>query len=132
MNPPRATSPNPDDRASATSRRPPHTRYVQMLIEQNKVPLLDNILANVFTWLLIADSLLFSGTFHNSSAIMYSADKSMIASTIYTSVRNIPLVVFATIFCVIGTSGVVWLWWKRSSNYLWLAQQIFRYESSAT
>lgn len=39
------------------------TRYMKMLLEQNKIPSIHNLQASLFTWLLLAGYLVFPGTF---------------------------------------------------------------------
>ena len=39
------------------------TRYVDMLLHLDTIPRLDNILASLFTWLLLAGYLVFPATF---------------------------------------------------------------------
>jgi hypothetical protein len=108
------------------------TRYLEMLLQQNNVSLGYNILASSFIWLSLASYVVFPGIFtswRNSQAIKDVMNDSVIATAIYDSVQNIPLLVVATACCVVGTSGVVWLWLKWNSNFVWLVQMIFLYET---
>jgi hypothetical protein len=120
----------------STTHKPtvPQTRYIEMLLQEKKeVPQTDNILASFFTWLSLASYVVFPGTFtswRNSHAIKDVTNDSVIATAIYDSVRNIPLLAVATACCVVGTSGVVWLWLRWNSNFVWLVEMIFLYETS--
>jgi hypothetical protein len=110
------------------------TRYVQMLLQQeDEIPPRDNFLVSVYTWLLLAGWVFFPGSFtHHSEAMKNATKNNTVGTAIYDSVQKIPLVVVATLCCVIGTSGVVWLGWKWSSNFVWLIRQIFLYEICPT
>jgi hypothetical protein len=108
------------------------TRYMEMLLQQDKVPPLYNILAAVFTWLQLAGYVFFPGTFRslrNSRAIESLTNDSAIATAIYYSVQSIPFLVVGTVCCVVGTSGAVWLWWTWNNNFAWLVGRIFLYEN---
>jgi hypothetical protein len=119
--------------ATVQHESPIQTRYIQMLLQQqDDIPQRDNILVYVSTWLQLASWVFFPNTFtHPSQAVKNATNNITIAAAIYDSVQSVPLVVFATIFCVIGTSGVVWLWWKWNSNFVWLTRHIFLYEIGA-
>jgi hypothetical protein len=108
------------------------THYMEMLLQQDRVPWQYNILAAGFTWLQLAGYVFFPGTFRslrNSPAIESLTNDSAIATAIYYSVQNVPLLVLGTGCCVVGTSGAVWLWLKWNSNFAWLVGRIFLYEN---
>ncbi|KAH8758836.1 hypothetical protein BGZ57DRAFT_771051 [Hyaloscypha finlandica] len=84
-----------------------------------------NMLASLFTWLLLAGFIVLPATFasiRNSRALdgMGKAGKAVIGAT-----QNIPLLWIAGICCVCGASGLLWLWWGQSRNYIWLGDRIF-------
>jgi len=103
------------------------TRYMEMLLALDEIPRVHNILANFFTWILLAGFVIFPGTFtslqsfENDSSIPGDAT----LSTIINSIKNLPLLVIAGVCCGIGAAGMLWLWWRWRQNYVWLLNKIF-------
>jgi len=98
--------------------------WIRMKIDVPKI-LYANMLASLFTWLLLAGFIVLPATFasiRNSRALdgMGKAGKAVIGAT-----QNIPLLWIAGICCVCGASGLLWLWWGQSHNYIWLGDRIF-------
>ncbi|CZT08633.1 uncharacterized protein RAG0_13624 [Rhynchosporium agropyri] len=53
----------PQEKPSITPNPPLQTRYIDMLLQLDTIPKLHNILAGVFSWLLLAGYLVLPGTF---------------------------------------------------------------------
>ncbi|KAB8255442.1 hypothetical protein BDV32DRAFT_142071 [Aspergillus pseudonomiae] len=105
-----------------------HSRYVEMLLETERIPLLHNLIASVSTWLLLAGYLVFPGTFvtlRESHLVAQMAGKSEAATLMTHAINNPPLLALATISCTLGTVGCGWLWWRWRTNYIWPPQRIF-------
>ncbi|KAL6700383.1 hypothetical protein J3F84DRAFT_119675 [Trichoderma pleuroticola] len=108
-----------------------HSRYVQMLLQQDDIPLLHNILASVFVWLLLAGFLVFPGTFtslQNSVAKQGDSDKTFsdqAAKLLVKSIKNIPLLVIAAVMCGISAIGMLVLTILHSKNYVWIVNKLF-------
>lgn len=108
-----------------------HSRYVQMLLHQDDIPLLHNILAAAFVWLLLAGFLVFPGTFTSlqQSVAKQGHDAHTIgdqaARLIVKSIKNIPLLVIAAIMCGIASFGMLWLAFVHAKNYVWLVNKLF-------
>ena len=103
---------------------------MEMLLHLDKIPRLHNILASVFTWILLAGFLVIPGTFttFKTSEAFKNADSSNssdIASAIVHSIANIGLLWVSGTFCVIGGVGCFYLWFKWRQNYVWLVNRIF-------
>ena len=126
--------PAPDDDSKPQWPRPiqrtatMHSRYVQMLLDQDNVPMAHSLLASFFVWLLLAGFLVFPGTF---TTIKHSiedknpdelADKT--AAKILDSVKNIPLLVIAAIACAIAVVGMASLALRHITNYVWLSNKL--------
>ncbi|MCJ1384488.1 hypothetical protein MMC17_007605 [Xylographa soralifera] len=120
--------------ASSTSARPhlvtqssTHTRYMEMLLDLDKIPRLHNIYASFFTWLLLAGYVVFPATFTtvNKSNKITQAAQTELERQILSEVRNAPLLYIAAVCCIVGSSGMIWLWWKWRSNYIWMINRIF-------
>jgi hypothetical protein len=97
---------------------------IRMQIEVPKF-LYANMLASLFTWLLLAGFIVLPATvtsIRNSRALdgMGRAGKAVIGAT-----QNIPLLWVAGFCCVCGVSGLLWLWWGQNQNYIWLGDPIF-------
>lgn len=107
-----------------------HSRYVQMLLKQDHIPRLHNILAALFVWLLLAGFLVFPGTF---TSIRESIDErendkntedSEAVKAILKGVKNVPLLVIATICCVVAAIGMISLAFRHVRNYVWLINRL--------
>ena len=106
------------------------TRYMEMLLHLDQIPRLHNILASVFTWILLAGFLVIPGTFtsfKNSAAFKNAEDNdsNAVAHAILSSVKNVGLVWVSGAFCLIGGFGCLWLWFMWRKNYVWLLNRIF-------
>ncbi|KAL7932277.1 hypothetical protein V8C35DRAFT_307878 [Trichoderma chlorosporum] len=108
-----------------------HSRYVQMLLQQDDIPLLHNILASVFVWLLLAGFLVFPGTFtslQNSVAKQGDNDHTFsdqAAKLLVKSIKNIPLLVIAAVMCGISAIGMLTLTILHAKNYIWIVNKLF-------
>jgi len=106
------------------------TRYMEMLLHLDRIPSLHNVLASLFTWILLAGFLVVPGTFTSfkNSDVFKNADEddsNKIAHAIVHSIANIGLLWLAGTFCLIGGLGCFWLWWRWRANYVWLINKIF-------
>ncbi|KAB8070470.1 hypothetical protein BDV29DRAFT_194051 [Aspergillus leporis] len=104
------------------------TRYVKMLLDMEKIPILDNILAGGFSWILLAGYLVFPGTFtslRKSTSFQETASSSEIGKTAYIAVQNVSLLGVAAACCCIGLFGSSWLCYRNRHNYVWLARKVF-------
>lgn len=108
-----------------------HSRYVQMLLQQDDIPLLHKILASTFVWLLLAGYLVFPGTF---TSLQKSVEKNgddahnlgdQAAKLFVNSVKNIPLLVIAAVICGVAAAGMLFLAVKHSRNYVWIVNKLF-------
>ncbi|KAK8149178.1 hypothetical protein MY1884_004548 [Beauveria asiatica] len=106
-----------------------HSRYVQMLLDQDNVARTHNILASFFVWLLLASFIVFPGTF---TTIQKSIEKnqngdfpSKAAESFFKSVKNVPLLALAAIMCSISVIGMAVLALRHMNNYLWILNKLF-------
>ncbi|UKZ92345.1 uncharacterized protein TrAFT101_007305 [Trichoderma asperellum] len=108
-----------------------HSRYVQMLLHQDDIPLLHNILAAVLVWLLLAGFLVFPGTFTSlQESVERKGDDAhtlsdQAAKFIVKSIKNIPLLVIAAAMCAISSFGMLFLAFRHAKNYVWLVNKLF-------
>ncbi|KAM4065993.1 hypothetical protein HRG_000152 [Hirsutella rhossiliensis] len=106
-----------------------HSRYVQMLLEQDDIPAAHNILAAFFVWLLLAGFLVFPGTFTSlrhsieDKGDVQWGDKT--TTNIMKSVKNMPLLVLAAIACGTAVLGIASLALRHVTNYVWLSNKLF-------
>ncbi|CZT41366.1 uncharacterized protein RSE6_01095 [Rhynchosporium secalis] len=98
-----------------------------MLLAMDPIPRMDNILAAFFTLILLACFVIFPGTFTSLHSFEKKPEisSSGTASAILETVKNITLLVIAGSCCGIGALGMIWLWMKWRSNYVWLLNRIF-------
>lgn len=104
------------------------TRYMDMLLSLDTVPRSHNILASLSTWILLAGFLIIPGTFtsvEKSQMIQQEAKQNAVAGKFLDEVKHASLLYIAFACCLIGSSGVMWLWWRWRSNYVWLINKIF-------
>jgi hypothetical protein len=102
-----------------------------MLLQQDDIPLLHNILAAAFVWLLLAGFLVFPGTF---TTLQKSVDtkgdddntiSEQAAKLLVKSIKNIPLLVIAAVMCGISATGMLVLTFKHAKNYVWIVNKLF-------
>lgn len=100
--------------------------YHHMVLESQKAPVKYSILAAIFNWLLLAGFVVFPGTFASFNRLGI-LDESLEGQVIKHAVHNIPLLALAITSCLLGVSGILWLWWIWRYNYIWLVSHIFLY-----
>jgi hypothetical protein len=118
--PPRARSPTPIRR-----NQPLSTPYIDMLLDLDKISTIYNLLASVFTWLLLAGYMILPGAFtsiRNSHALSDGAGKAR--KVVVKAAQNIPILWVGGVCCVLGASGMCWLGWAWQRNYIWLVNRI--------
>ena len=103
---------------------------MEMLLHLDKIPRLYNILASLFTWILLASFIVVPGTFttFKESKAFQDADHSddnEVAHAIAHSIANIALLWLAGSFCIVGIVGCILLWCRWRENYVWLINRIF-------
>ena len=100
------------------------TRWMEMKLDWN-IKDYRNVLASLFTWLLLAGFIVLPGTFasiRNSQALNRIGKAGKI---VVQAVQNLPLLWVAGILCLGGACGISWLWWENYDNYIWLVDRIF-------
>ncbi|KAK1247023.1 hypothetical protein MKX08_000825 [Trichoderma sp. CBMAI-0020] len=127
----RSDSQSPDSQSADSEKAgSEHSRYVQMLLHQDEIPLVHNILAAAFVWLLLAGFLVFPGTFTSLQKSVEANDSNTLgdqaAKLIVRSIKNIPLLVMAAIMCGISVSGMLYLAISHAKNYVWLVNKLFK------
>ncbi|KAN0108565.1 hypothetical protein V8E51_008307 [Hyaloscypha variabilis] len=100
------------------------TRYMEMLLALDTIPRLHNILASFFTWILLAGFVIFPGTFTSLSTSNRLNDNHTAAEILH-EIKHVQLLVIAGVCCGIGAGGMIWLWWRWRTNFVWLLNKIF-------
>ncbi|KAM4062401.1 hypothetical protein HRG_011248 [Hirsutella rhossiliensis] len=100
------------------------TAYVAMLCEFENTPLKYNIAASALSWLLLAGYLVFPSTFASLRKSSVLEKAGAIGHSVDSLARDVPLTVFASLFCLSSTIGLLWLWWKLQTNYIWVQRRI--------
>ncbi|KAJ7111930.1 hypothetical protein C8R44DRAFT_632817 [Mycena epipterygia] len=126
----RQEKPTEAPRSSMTAQRPPlqpsvsqmDTKYVNMLLALDGIPPMYNILANFFTWILLAGFVLFPGTFTN---LQTNNELGAVGVTAVNVIKHLSLYVIAWVCTGIGAAGMLWLWYRWQANYIWLVNRIF-------
>ncbi|KAL4887978.1 hypothetical protein BDV59DRAFT_196830 [Aspergillus ambiguus] len=83
-----------------------------MLVDMEKAPPFENILAAFCCWILLAGYLVLPGTF---ASIQGSSSQNV----------NVSLLGVAGALCVVGLLGTTWSSYKRRMNYVWLVLTLF-------
>lgn len=100
--------------------------YDRMCKESNNIPLLHNMLASFFAWILLAGFIVSPGTFTKLRTATTSAtDGGPAGRVVQAAVQNVPLIYVALVCCLAGAGGMYWLWRKWNRNYQWLLSHIF-------
>ncbi|KAM4062526.1 DUF1421 multi-domain protein [Hirsutella rhossiliensis] len=110
--------------ASSDERPARMTAYVAMLCEFENTPLKYNIAASALSWLLLAGYLVFPSTFASLRKSSVLEKAGAIGHSVDSLARDVPLTVFASLFCLSSTIGLLWLWWKLQTNYIWVQRRI--------
>ncbi|TGO06777.1 hypothetical protein BTUL_0564g00010 [Botrytis tulipae] len=101
------------------------TNYTNMLLQLDRIPTIYNLLASAMTWILLAGYLVLPSTFTSLQKSTTMAEEAGEAgAVVLRAYQNLPLLWVAAIFCVIGASGMAWLWWMWKLNYVWLINRI--------
>jgi hypothetical protein len=92
-----------------------------MLLDLDSIPLLHSILAAASTWLLLAGFVILPTAFES----LNTAKLSGTSETIYNSVHHVPILVLASISSSFGVIGMLFVWLKNSTNYIWITNKVF-------
>lgn len=103
-----------------------HSRYVEMLLKQDKIPMMHTLLAAFFVWLLLAGFIVFPGTFTTLQESMKKDHKFDNGATekLLKSVKNVPLLVFGAIACGVSGMGMLVLGLRHIRNYIWVLNKL--------
>lgn len=133
--PPIVLKPIPRPKPSKTPARPNYstqpsaqTRYVDMLLDMDNIPRSHNLLASFSTWILLAGFIVVPGTFvsvEDNKTLQKGAKNSKVEHAVLDTVKHASLIWVAGFCCLVGSAGMVWLWWRWRSNYVWLINKIF-------
>jgi hypothetical protein len=103
----------------------PFTRRTRMLLELDTIPMLHNLLAGFFSWLLLAGYMVLPGTFasiRKSQSAKDGANKA--GKLVLKMVDNIPLLWVGGLCCLLGAVGMSYLSYIWRGNYDWLLTRI--------
>jgi hypothetical protein len=123
-----------------TNTIPIKTEYMHMLLDLDYIPWYYNVISSITNWVLLAGYLVIPGTFtslQKSDLLNDDLSTNETGQAIVASIQNPPILAIACAFLVMGLTGMVWLFWKRRDNYIWLINRLFmevdprKYENSA-
>lgn len=97
---------------------------MQMLLSLDKIPRAHNILAALFSWMLLAGFVMFPGTFISPSEIG-EASTTQWDDGVVNTVQNTFLLSVAGSCCTIGVLGLLWLAVRWRKNYVWLLNRVY-------
>ena len=125
---PESSDQTPSRTPQYTTKPSAQTRYVDMLLGLDAIPRSHNLLASFSTWILLAGFVVVPGTFvsvENSKMLQEGAKSNAVDDVLLKTVKHAPLIWVAGSCGLIGGAGMVWLWWRWRSNYVWLINKIF-------
>ena len=102
--------------------------WVKMKIEMPKVYLgilYANMLASLFTWLLLAGFTVLPVTFASLRNSRTLNEIGKAGKAVFGAVQNIGFLWLAGTFFFCGVFGLLWLWWENRKNYIWLTDRVF-------
>ncbi len=115
----------PESQDNSAPQKPKYSRYMNMLLQLDEIPWWHDILASLCTWLLLAGYVVLPGAFtsiRNSQVL--SEEAGAAGKAVVKAAQTLPVLIVALICCVIGVSGMTWLWCKWRRNYVWLLNKI--------
>ncbi|KJZ68214.1 hypothetical protein HIM_12395 [Hirsutella minnesotensis 3608] len=96
-----------------------------MLEKVERLPFRYNLAASALSWLLLAGYLVLPSTFSSIQKSPLLEKTTLIKNSMDHLARDVPLIVFASIFCLTALAGLLCLWWKHHDNYIWVQRRIF-------
>lgn len=115
------------DYETKTSRELPSDRlspYNEMIVQSHSVSARFNILTAIANWVFLAGFVVLPGTFESLSRAK-ALSESRAGAVVQYAVRNSPLLYVGGFCCLIGASGIGWVWWTFRLNYVWLVDHLF-------
>lgn len=100
------------------------TPYMVMTLQANEAPRRDNLLAALFSWLVLAGYVVFPATF-TSAERSGSLSNSRGGKVVQDAIQNVPLLPFASLCYLVGIYGTARFWRKWQNNHVWLLAHIF-------
>ncbi|KAL3449658.1 hypothetical protein BJX65DRAFT_316913 [Aspergillus insuetus] len=110
-----------------TNTIPIKTEYMHMLLDLDYIPWYYNVISSITNWVLLAGYLVIPGTFtslQKSDLLNDDLSTNETGQAIVASIQNPPILAIACAFLVMGLTGMVWLFWKRRDNYIWLINRL--------
>ncbi|KAJ3549107.1 hypothetical protein NMY22_g995 [Coprinellus aureogranulatus] len=113
--------------ASGVTAADTQTRYVNMLLALDHIHPINNMLAFVFCWLLLAGFAVLPGTLRKTipSFIQDQVNDEQVKEALSLLVQHVPLVAVAGSVSGVGLIGMVTMWIRWRGNYIWLIRNIF-------
>ncbi len=102
-------------RPEYTTQPSAQTRYVNMLLDLDTIPRSHNLFASFSTWILLAGFIVVPGTFvsvEESKTLQKGAKSSKVEHAVLNTVKHASLIWVAGFCCLLGSAGMVWLWWR--------------------
>jgi hypothetical protein len=102
--------------------------WIKMKIEVPKIYLgilYANMLANLFTWLILAGFIILPVTFSSIRNSRALDDIGKAGKVVFGAIQNVPFLWVAGTCFVFGVTGLSWLWWENRSNYIFLTDRVF-------
>ncbi|ROV87173.1 hypothetical protein VMCG_10662 [Cytospora schulzeri] len=107
------------------------TRYLNMLLNLDKIPRAHNILANLFAWMVLVAFVIAPGNFTGPDESLKLSEKDRVSSTPLATtttlkkIPSIPLLAICSASFFFGVLGMLWLavYWRR--NYIWLMNRVY-------
>jgi len=110
---------------SAPQKPSKYSRYMKMLLQLDEIPWWHNVLASLFTWLLLAGYVVLPGAFTSiRNSRVLSEEAGAAGKAIVNAAQTWPVLLVASMCCAAGASGMCWLWYRWNANYKWVLDKI--------
>lgn len=104
------------------------TKYDRLLLDiDHKIPLYYLVSANIFSWLLLAGYLISPSTYASIQQTDVLNDAGAATKSVFRVVRNLPLLVIASVGCLVATAGLAFVsyrLWRVWRNCVWLKRYV--------
>ena len=101
------------------------TKYDRMLLRiDQQTPLYYFVSASLFSWMLLAGYLLSPSTYASIQQTEVSDDADRVTKSVFRVVRNVPLLVVASLGCFIATAGLAFISYEQRTNPVWVKKYV--------
>ncbi|KAH6869886.1 hypothetical protein B0T10DRAFT_417984 [Thelonectria olida] len=95
-----------------------------MYLDMDEIHWVYSTAAASCSWFLLAGYLISPSTYTSISESDTLNNTGKVGKSLMKAVQNVPLIVIASVFCFVATSGLVFLWRQNQNNYFWVKRYV--------